>query len=154
MRKIGTVLLLSVFSAVLLVACMPESRSGKVYTQDQARTAQSVFYGTVLRVEEVTIEGTQSGGGTVAGGAMGGVLGSAVGSGKGAAISTVGGAIAGAVAGSAAEKKLTTKAGLEIEVEVDNGEIILVVQEKDDVYSVGDRVRIVKGRDGTTRIRQ
>jgi len=58
--------------------CFPESRSGNVYTRDQARTSQSVNYGTILRVDLVTIEGTQTGMGTVAGGAMGGALGSAV----------------------------------------------------------------------------
>lgn len=151
-----SVLLLIVVIALSLPlgGCMPESRAGSVYTRDQARTSHSVYYGTVLRVDEVTIEGTQTGAGTIAGGAMGGALGSAVGSGSGRTIATVGGAILGAAAGAAAEKKVTTAAGLEIEVELDNGEILLVVQEKDSEYRVGDRVRVVKGRDGSTRVRQ
>ena len=33
-------------------------------------------------------------------------------------------------------------------------EIVIIVQEKDDVFVVGDRVRIIEGRDGTTRVRQ
>ena len=137
-----------------LTACMPESRSGNVYTRDQARTSQSVFYGTVLRVEEVTIEGTQSGAGTVAGGVMGGALGSAVGSGSGRTIATAGGAILGGIAGSAVEKNVTTAAGVELEVELDNGELLVVVQEKDSLYQVGDRVRVLKDARGTTRVRQ
>lgn len=138
----------------LLAGCMAESRSGKVYTRDQARTSQSVYYGTLLRVEPVTIEGTQTGAGTLAGGAMGGVLGSAVGSGSGRAIATVGGAILGGIAGSAVEKGVTTAQGVELEVELDNGELLVVVQENDDVYKVGDRVRVLRDNKGTTRVRQ
>ena len=138
---------------LLLTGCM-ESRAGNVYTRDQARTSQSVNYGTILRVELVTIEGSQSGAGTLAGGAMGGVLGSAVGSGSGRAIATVGGAILGGAAGAAAEKGLTTAQGVELEVELDNGELLVVVQENDAVYRVGDRVRVLRDNKGTTRIRQ
>ena len=149
---------LSVFSLVFillaLTACMPESRAGKTYSRDQAMTSQSVYYGVVLRVEDVTLEGTQTGAGTVGGAAMGGVLGSAVGSGAGRSIATVGGAIVGALAGSAAEKGVTTKDAQEIEVSLDNGETLIVVQEKDEAFVVGDRVRVIRGPDGTTRVRQ
>ncbi|WP_148896983.1 outer membrane lipoprotein [Geothermobacter ehrlichii] len=144
---------LGIVLALILVGCAP-STSGKVYSRDQTRISHSVYYGTVLRAEPVTIEGTQSGAGTLAGGALGGVLGSSVGSGSGRSLAVVGGAIAGAVAGSIAEKKATTVPGIELEVELDNGEIIVVVQEADDVYRVGDRVRVIKDARGTTRIRQ
>jgi outer membrane lipoprotein SlyB len=143
-----------VAGAFLLAGCMTESRSGNVYTRDQARTSQSVNYGTILRVDLVTIEGTQSGAGTLAGGAMGGALGSAVGSGSGRTIATVGGAILGGITGSAVEKGVTTAQGVELEVEQDNGEILVVVQENDAVYRVGDRVRILRDNKGTTRVRQ
>jgi outer membrane lipoprotein SlyB len=133
---------------------MPESRAGNVYSRDQARTSQTVNYGTILRVETVTIEGTQSGAGMLAGGAMGGALGSAIGSGTGRTIATVGGAIIGGVAGSAAEKGLTTTEGVELEIELDNGELLVVVQEKDAIYQVGDRIRILRDATGTTRVRQ
>ena len=57
------------------------------------------------------------------------------------------------MAGTAAEKNMTTVAGLEIEVELASGEVLLVVQEKDAEYAVGEQVRVVVGADGTTRIR-
>lgn len=138
---------------LLLGACSPPSQAGKVYSRDQTRTSQQIYYGTIRRIEPVTIEGTHTGGGTLAGGVLGGVLGSAFGSGVGRGVATVGGAIGGAVAGTAAEKQMTTVAGLEIEVELENGEVLLVVQEKDAEYRVGDQVRVVVGADGTTRIR-
>jgi outer membrane lipoprotein SlyB len=141
-------------AAFTLSGCMPSSTSGSVYSRDQARTSHSVYYGTILRVEEVTIEGTQSGAGTVAGGVMGGVLGSAVGSGSGRGIATAGGAILGGLAGSAIEKGATTAVGLELEVELDSGELVLIVQEKDGLYRVGDRVRVIKDARGASRVRQ
>jgi outer membrane lipoprotein SlyB len=145
------VLLMVVF---LLSACATQSRSGKVYSSDEARRTHSVYYGTILRVEDVTIEGRTEGVGTLAGGAMGGVLGSAVGGGSGRAIATVGGAILGGIAGSAIEKDVTTKAALEIEVELDNGELLVIVQERDAQYNVGDRVRVLRDARGTARVRQ
>ena len=154
MRTLVHSLIMLIVAASLLAGCMPESRSGNVYTRDQARTSQSVNYGTILRVDLVTIEGTQTGAGTVAGGAMGGALGSAVGSGSGQVISTVGGAILGGLAGAAVEKGVTTTQGVELEVQLDNGELLVVVQENDAVYKVGDRIRVLRDSRGTTRVRQ
>ena len=154
MRTFVGSLIALLLAAGLLVGCFPESRSGNVYTRDQARTSQSVNYGTILRIDLVTIEGTQTGMGTVAGGAMGGALGSAVGGGSGRTIATVGGAIVGGIAGSAIEKGATTVQGVELEVQLDNGELLVVVQENDAVYKVGDRIRVIRDSQGTTRVRQ
>lgn len=156
LKKLSTLGMITgvVIYALMVSGCIPSSTSGSVYTRDQARTSHSVYYGTILRVAEVTIEGTQSGLGTVAGGVMGGVLGSAVGAGSGRGIATAGGAILGGLAGSAVEKGATTAVGLELEVELDSGELILIVQEKDGLYNVGDRVRVVKDARGTSRVRQ
>jgi outer membrane lipoprotein SlyB len=64
----------------------------------------------------------------------------------------LGGAAIGALAGHAAEGKLTKFNGVEITVKLDNGEVIAVVQEADVMFSVEDRVRVLTGRDGTTRV--
>jgi outer membrane lipoprotein SlyB len=42
--------------------------------------------------------------------------------------------------------------GLEITVKLDNGDVLAVVQENDVLFAVGDRVRVLTGRDGTTRV--
>lgn len=154
MRIIIHALIVVFVSLLATTGCMTQSRSGDVYTRDQARTSQTVHYGTILRVAEVTIEGTSSGAGTLAGGAMGGALGSTIGGGSGRTIATVGGAIVGALAGSATEKGLTGTAGLEIEVQLDNGEVLVVVQENDGIYGVGERVRVLRDGRGTTRVRK
>jgi outer membrane lipoprotein SlyB len=114
--------------------------------------SQTIELGTVQMVKPVKIEGTKSYVGPAAGAAAGGALGSTIGSGSGKTVSTVLGALAGGAAGAAVEEEITKKDGLEITVELDNGEAIAVVQEADVPFAVGDRVRILKGPDGTTRV--
>jgi outer membrane lipoprotein SlyB len=137
----------------LLSGCA-SGRSGKTYSRDEARQSLSVYYGTVLAVAPAVIEGTKTPIGPAAGGATGAVLGSAVGRGSGRAIATVVGGIAGAVAGGAIEEGATRREAYEITVELDTGQLIAVIQEADESFAAGDRVRILKGRDGTTRVRQ
>lgn len=149
MKKIGLLLLLCV---VALAGCA--SQSGDVYSRSQAQRQLSVFYGTILVVDTVTIEGSQSGLGAVSGGVVGGIAGNTVGGGHGRALATTVGAIGGALLGSAVEEGTTRKNGVEITVELDSGEVIAVVQEADDMYAVGDRVRIIRGPGGVTRVRQ
>jgi len=81
-------------------------------------------------------------------------VGSTIGSGRGRRLATTGGAVAGAAAGSAVEQSRAMRPGIEIEVALDDGRIMVVVQEKDDEFNVGDRVRLIKSPDGTHRIRQ
>jgi outer membrane lipoprotein SlyB len=138
-------------TALLFNGCA-SSRSGEVYSRDHARKVHTVVAGTVESVKEITIEGTKTPVGTVAGGVAGGALGTTVGSGSGRTIATVLGALAGAAAGTAAEEGLTRKPGLEIVVNQDNGQTIVVVQEADVLFAPGDRVRIIKANDGTTRV--
>ncbi|WP_300457659.1 glycine zipper 2TM domain-containing protein [Desulfobacula sp.] len=138
-------------TAVYLTGCA-SSRSGEVYSRDQARQVQTVEMGTVESVKTVMIEGTKTPIGTAAGGVAGGVLGSTVGSGSGKTVATVLGALVGAAAGTAAEEGITRKQGLEIVVNKDNGQTIVVVQEADVMISAGDRVRIITAADGTTRV--
>ncbi len=146
---------LSLMSLALLLfivqGCAP-SASGKVYTRDQARQGMTVQYGTVQQVSEVTIEGTQSGLGTLAGGALGAGVGQTMGSGAGRTLAAVAGGVAGAIAGQATEKGVTTKTGLEIMVQLDSGEILSVVQESDTLFQAGERVRVLRAANGNTRV--
>lgn len=139
MKKI----LVLALSAVILAGCA-SSRSGEVYSRDQARREMTVRMATVESVREVQLEGTRSGVGTVAGGAVGGIAGASMGRGRGEVIGAVIGAVAGGVAGSALEQGTTRKRGVELTVRLDDGKIIAVVQEDDPaLYRVGDRVRVL-----------
>lgn len=148
--KMTTLLFLAV-ATVYITGCV-SSNSSEVYSRDQARKAHTVENGTVESVKEVLIEGTKTPVGAAAGGVAGGVLGSTIGRGTGRTLATVGGALAGAAGGALAEEAITKKKGLEIVVKKDSGETIVVVQEADVPIYPNDRVRIIRGPDGTTRV--
>lgn len=140
--------------SIILFSGCASSRSGNVYSRDQARTAHDIYLGTILSVDSVQIEGTQSGAGTVGGSVGGGFAGSTVGRGGGSVLASVAGAIAGGVAGAVTEEKVTRREGLEMTVQLDNGRTMVIVQEADEKYEVGEKVRILTGSDGTTRVRK
>lgn len=151
-----TVLYLVALGLITVCAgCTSTSQGSKTYTRSQAQSALTVYFGTVLNVAEVQIQTETSGAvGGIAGAVMGGMLGSTVGGGGGRRVATTAGALGGAAAGSAAEGKLKTKPGIELEVELDDGRLMVIVQEKDDEYAVGDRIRIIEAQGGTLRVRQ
>ena len=136
---------------VLAITGCASSRSGSVYSRDQARQEMNVRMGIVESVRDVQLEGTKTGAGTVAGGAIGGVAGSNVGKGKGQAVGTILGVVAGAIAGHAIEEGATKKNGVEITVKLDNGQLIAIVQEAEERFNPGDRVRVLSGS-GTARV--
>ena len=143
---------LALLTALALLAGCASSQSGEVYSRDQSRRTQTVQTGTVQFIKNIQIEGTKSGVGTVAGGIAGGVAGSTIGGGKGSVLAALGGAALGVVGGTMAEEKFTKKSGLEITVKLDSGSTIAVVQEADVLFSVGERVRVLTGSDGITRV--
>ncbi len=152
-KKTLTILLVLVASAGLLTSCV-SSRSAQVYSRDQAMQEMRVNYGTVQSVRAVQIEGTQSGVGAVGGGVTGGVLGSMVGGGRGQVLGAVVGALGGAAAGAMLEEGVTKKNALEITVELDTGESLSVVQEADMEFYAGERVRVLRANDGSSRVQK
>jgi outer membrane lipoprotein SlyB len=135
---------------LILVACA-SSNSGNVYRRDETRRVQTVKTGTVESLRTVKLEGTKSGVGTAAGAVVGGVAGSTVGHGKGSVVAAVVGAVVGGIAGSAAEEGITRKDGIEITVKLDSGSLVAVVQEADEQFQPGERVRLLESG-GTTRV--
>lgn len=129
------------------VAGCASSRAGNVYSRDQARSAQTVTWGTVQAIQPVQIEGSRSHVGTAAGAVIGGLAGSTVGGGTGRKVATVAGAVAGGVAGAAAEEGVTRANGWEITVALDNANTVAVVQEAvpDQQFFIGQRVRVISG---------
>jgi outer membrane lipoprotein SlyB len=140
---ISTALLVTV-----LAGCAAPGLGGGAYSREQARREQTVRMGYVESVREVKLEGTRSGVGPAAGAVAGGIAGSSIGSGRGAALGTVAGAVIGGLAGQAAEQGVTTKRGVEVTVKLDNGQMVAIMQEADETFRPGDRVRILS--DGAT----
>ena len=136
---------------VLILSACASTNSGSVYKREEARKVQTVKTGIVESVRQVQLEGTKSPVGTVAGGAVGGIAGSSVGHGRGSAVAAVIGAVAGGIAGSAIEEVATRKDGLEITVKLDGGGLIAIVQEADEEFKAGDKVRIVENGE-TSRV--
>ena len=147
--KFSKLVLIAVLS--ILVAACASSNSGSVYSRDDARKVQTVKTGVVESVRSVKLEGTKSPVGTVAGGVVGGVAGGSIGNGRGSAIGAVIGAVAGGIAGSAIEEGVTRKDALEITVKLDGGSMIAIVQEADEQFHPGEKVRIVENAD-TSRV--
>ena len=139
-----------VVMAAALGACA-SSNSGSVYKRGEARTVQTVKMGVIESVRQVKLEGTKSPVGTGAGAVVGGVAGNSIGGGRGRANTTVLGAVVGGLAGSAAEEGFTRKDGVEITVKLDSGNMIAVVQEADEQFDPGERVRVLEAN-GVTRV--
>ena len=142
-----------IFVATLsvLVAACASSNSGSVYSRDDARKVQTVKTGVVESVRSVKLEGTKTPIGTVAGGAIGGVAGGTIGHGAGSTLGAIIGAVAGGIAGSAVEEGVTRKDALEITVKLDGGSMIAIVQEADEQFHAGEKVRIVENGE-TSRV--
>ena len=136
----------------VLTGCAVPPNSASVYNTRQAQGEQTVRMGVVESVRNVTIDKGASGVGTVAGAALGGIaVGSTVGSGNGALASGIVGALLGGVAGNQIESRIANKPGLEITVRLDNGELRAITQDADELFRVGERVRLLSsGR--TTRV--
>ena len=123
----------------------------------QAQRMSQVYDATVLSVRPVTIDGSQSGIGAGAGAITGGIAGSTVGGGSGSAVATIIGAVVGGVVGNAVERNATQQNGVEILVQLRNGERRSVIQASTaDVWAVGEPVVLVTtgGRARVTRAPQ
>ena len=151
MNKTTLVCTAALAAGVILSGCAT-SQSGSSYSQQQTQREMNVRMGVVDSVRSVTIEGNKSGAGSAVGTVVGGIAGSNVGGGdRGSAVGAILGAVGGAVAGHAIEENISKKAGLEITVKFDNGSLSAIIQEADEQFHVGDRVRVLSGS-GATRV--
>jgi outer membrane lipoprotein SlyB len=137
--------------ALLLGGCAYHG-GGSDYRAYETRGEQSVRFGVVESVREVRIDPRESGVGTAAGAVLGGLAGSNVGGGNGQIAGAIGGAILGGIIGQNVEKSANERRGVEVTVLLDSGKYVAVVQEDDERFRAGDRVRILSGRGGITRV--
>lgn len=141
------------FSALLLaaLAACASAPNNHTFSHSEAGRAQTVQWGEVEALREVTIQNDNRGVGTATGAALGGLAGSTLGSGRRA---NTAGAVAGAAAGGAIGNaaSASTTPGIEITVRLDSGQSVAVVQAGSiNEFRVGDRVRVTSGN-GTTRV--
>ncbi|WP_018970109.1 glycine zipper 2TM domain-containing protein [Rubritalea marina] len=140
-------------SSLLFSSCAQNSITGDTYQRGEAGRAQSVLTGTVTSVRNVKIEGDADTGkwvGAIAGGILGHELGD---DGWSRAAGSAAGAAVGSAVGSHTSKALGSEQGVEINVQLDNGRSMSVVQafNPNERFNVGDKVRILGGG-GRTRV--
>ena len=134
----------------LLTACQPVNQGSRTFTTNQDQPSMRAFNGKILHVDEVQIQRDETGPGAVAFEVLGGVVDSPIGGGRGTTLATIGGT----AAGTAAERTRRMRPAWELEVELEDNTVLVIVQEQDDVFKVGDHVRVIEGRDGSFRVRQ
>lgn len=141
---------LTLVAAMALSAC--STTSPDVVQRSDAQRLAQVQDATVLSSRPVTVDGSQSGIGSVAGGVTGAIAGSTVGGRREGQVVGVLGAVAGAVIGNAIERSATKEEALEIIVQLRNGERRAIIQAKgNETFNSGDPVVLVT-TGGKTRV--
>lgn len=136
--------LITIALAATLAGCAVTPNSGSVYHARQTQNEQTVRMATVESVREVTIDkGGDSGTGVMAGAALGGLAGSGAGGGNGAVATAIIGAVAGGLVGQNIEANMSNRKGFEITVRLENGELRAIVQDADELFRAGERVRLL-----------
>lgn len=136
--------------AALVSACA-NPRGSADYRGYETMGEQSVRFGVVEAIREVRIQPRDTGIGSTAGAFLGGIAGSHAGRGSGEIVGAIGGAIIGSIVGHNVERAGNEVAGVELTVLLDSGKYIAVVQQADQAFRPGDRVRVLAGRN-TTRV--
>ncbi len=152
MSKIASAVLCIIVSIIASTAqadWYTQSTSGSVYQREAVRSEGQVTHGVVEVVRPVGVESSGGYVGTGAGAAIGAIVANRVGNGNGRLVATALGGVLGGIAGAKVERALTREQGLEIQVHLDSGPSIVVVQGADETFYVGDRVRIIRGPGGT-----
>lgn len=141
-------------AALVVAGCAtpPPYPGGPTYYGYQANRPQSVEMAVVEAVRPVNMQGPTSGAGAATGAVLGGIGGSQIGGSSSAnAAGAIAGFIIGSIIGNAAEANVNRGTGLEITARLDSGRMIAVVQDPNEQFRPGDRVRVLS--DGhTTRI--
>jgi outer membrane lipoprotein SlyB len=157
-RMEGTVMKIPSLAAnlacvALLAGCAYPGMGSRDYHAAQTRGEQSVRFGVVESIRDVRIDPYNTGVGAFTGAALGGIAGSTVGGGSGQAAGAIAGAVLGGILGANVEKSANERPGVEITVLLDSGHYIAIVQEADEAFRAGDRVRVLSAAGGrTTRV--
>lgn len=140
--------------AVSLSACVVPPNSANVYKANETQNEQIVRMAVVDAVREITIDkgSNQNGVGSAAGAVLGGIaVGANVGRGNGSTAAGIVGALLGGMAGQQIEANMKKRPGYEITVKLDNGELRAIIQDADEVFKPGERVRLLSSG-GVTRV--
>ncbi len=133
----------------VLSACAPKVGAYDV-SASASREMQEIMYGHVTAVHHVRINNDGSKGetlGLVGGAVIGAIIGNMFGGGAGKTLATIGGGLAGSAAGYGIGHATQNQEGYEIEVKLENGKRVSVVQGTDQQFQLGQPVKIVKSHE-------
>jgi outer membrane lipoprotein SlyB len=137
---------LALLLAAGLAGCAPTNTT-TTYTAGSIGVAAQVRYGTIVGMQPVAIQGSQSGAGATIGGIAGGIAGSTIGGDwRARTLAGVGGALLGAGAGALAERGMTQGSAVQFTIRPDGGGAdYTVVQTNELNLQVGERVAVSFG---------
>lgn len=141
--------------AALSLAGCARQISPNVYTETHVGEASTTYRGMVVSVRQVRVAPEkleENATGTALGGVAGGVAGYQFGQGRGQVAATAAGALLGAIAGNLAENELKSQDAYEYVVELESGTLKTVVQGMDVKLNPGDRVLLIVGQKGRSRL--
>lgn len=137
--------------SLLFLGCATE-RLDRVSAESVGRM-QDLSTGTVVAVKDVKIDGKVTYLGPSTGAVIGSGIGQTVGHGSGQILASVGAAAVGGVVGGMVEKQLSAKRAQELTINVDGGEVVVVVQQLNNRgFAEGDRVRVIHSISGDARV--
>lgn len=151
MKATNFALALAALAIAGIAGCAAPGQGSGDYRRYEARGEMSVRFGVVESVRDVRIDPANTGWGGFTGATLGGIAGSTVGGGNGQVAGAVAGALLGGLIGAHVEKDANVRPGIEVTVLLDGGKYIAVVQEPDETFRIGDRVRVLSGN-GSTRV--
>ena len=121
--------------------------------QAQASTVHKIRYGKIIAVTKAMVKTQSDGTGATVGATAGAVAGYALVGGRDRWLGGLLGGVLGGAAGKGIEKAARKKKGWELIIQLDNGEEIGIdVPGKKLVYKEGDRVRLMTGGGGQTKV--
>ena len=135
-KSITSIIFLALVSIPFISGCA--TNDGPEYSGSSYDSIKRFNIGHVVAERPVVVK--DGGGGMFLGAIIGAVLGSTMGGGNGSTLMALGGGLAGGYAGS----EIAKANAQELTVDLDTGETVVVVVKGDDVYFIGDRIKIIK----------
>jgi outer membrane lipoprotein SlyB len=136
------VLVASITTLGALAAC--QTAHTDAVSSSDAQRMSSVQDATVLSIRPVTLQGGDTGVGTVGGAVIGGIAGSNVGGHRTSGIVGILGAITGGLIGNTVERDAAQQKGIEILVQLKNGDRRAVIQGVgSETFAAGDPVILI-----------
>ena len=156
-RASAAVLCLACLASLLFASCAP-AVAPHTYTAYDAGRPMSVRYGVVDSVRTVKIQTPPTGTGAAVGSTVGAIAGAAAGSNNsyyysgGGWWGAIAGALIGGLVGSAIEAGASNRDGIELKVQMNDGETVVIVQDAQEAFNPGDVVQLVTAADGSARL--